>query len=205
LAEWQLDELEDHLRTAFERHRDAGHSDAWALEEALRDLGPASSLAAEYHKVNPLMNPLSKLLGIVLSLAVIAAAVGANQNLPGLVEPGALALVTGLVLGGLIASFGPARLARTLAVGFGRRVVLDERERDELLAVVRRGYRLSWASGALGTIAGVIQTSMSLADPAQIGPAAALALFSLLYGALLAELVFGNLQPWVAGQRVPHA
>ncbi len=198
----QLDELEDHVRNALDHHHHAGLSEEAALRASLDDLGSVAFVVAEYRKLNPTMNPLSKLLGTLLSLAVILAAVGANHSLLTFIDPPAMVLVTGLVLGGLVASFGPVRLLHTLLVGLGRRSVTDEREREELISIVRRAYRLSWAGGALGALTGVILMLINLSDPALLGPGAALCLLSLLYGALLAEIVFGNLQSWVAVRRV---
>lgn len=49
--------------------------------------------------------------------------------------------------------------------------------------------RAAWGSGAVGTLVGAIQIFQKVDDPAALGPAVAVCLFTLFYAAVLAELV----------------
>ena len=57
-------------------------------------------------------------------------------------------------------------------------------------AVLRRAGEVAPAMGLIGTLIGLVRMLGSLNDPAQIGPAMAVALLTTLYGAILAHLVF---------------
>ena len=201
----QLAELEDHVACAIDAYSDSGLDGQEALRKALLALGTPAQLTAEYEKVHPSMKPISKLLGITLSLAFVSLALRVGTNVGTILNLPSLLMVGGFTAGALVASFGPHRVARTLAVGLGYGGAVEPGESEGLIAVARRGYQLSWAAGALGMIAGVLQMLIALADPALLGRGIAMSLLSVIYGALLAELLFGNLHAWVADRRAPAA
>lgn len=60
-------------------------------------------------------------------------------------------------------------------------------------SILRRAAEVAPAMGLIGTLVGLVQMLGSLDDPSKIGPAMALALLTTLYGALLANIVFGPL------------
>ena len=59
-----------------------------------------------------------------------------------------------------------------------------------LAAVAQSGSGFAVTTGAVGTVIGCIQMLQGLEDPSAINPALAVALLTLLYGLLLAALVF---------------
>jgi len=196
-----LDELEDHLRCEVEAEvgADASAVEA-AVAVAVERLGATNALATEYRKAHPPMTLIPKLLGVACSLGVVFFALGSSLDLSMLLDAPSVLLVGGFVAGGLCASFGPRRIARTVAVGLGAGEAPTLEDLEQLDAVSVRGQRLAWASGVVGFLAGLVATAANLSDPAQIGPAIALSLLSLLYGSLLAELGFGSLRAWIAGR-----
>lgn len=198
----RLDELEDHLLQSAAGLEARGAEPATAFRAAASTLGDPAELAREFEKAIPAMHPLSKLFGSLLSLSLVAF-VAVEAGLDAMVSGPSIVLVTGLVAAGLVASFGPVRIARAIAVGLGTAAPRDAEERAALEEVAARGSRLSWASGLLAMIIGTIQMLANLADPSQLGPGAALAMCSLLYGALLAELAFGHLRQWIAARPPP--
>jgi chemotaxis protein MotA len=60
-------------------------------------------------------------------------------------------------------------------------------------SILRRAAEVAPAMGLIGTLVGLVQMLGSLDEPSKIGPAMALALLTTLYGALLANIVFGPL------------
>ncbi len=142
------------------------------------------------------MNPLSRLagVGIVLATLVLVAAPGGYLGM--FIDIPSAVLVIGIVLGGLVASFGPRAILRALRQA-SEREPLPGRDVEISLRLAKHGYRLCWAAGVLGVLVGVIVMLANLGDPAQIGGGLALCLISLLYGALFAELVFSNLAQWL--------
>ena len=152
------------------------------------------------------MNPLSRLVGIAIALGAMALVTAPIGYLSTLLDLPSLLLVAGIVVGGLVASFGPRALLRTLRQGL-ESSPLPGRDVAVGLRVAAHGRRLSWAAGALGCILGVIAMLSNLADPAEVGPGLGLCLLSLLYGALSAELLFSNLAQWLqaGGEAVPAA
>jgi len=61
------------------------------------------------------------------------------------------------------------------------------------VGVLRKAAKISPAMGLIGTLVGLVQMLGSLDDPANIGPAMAVALLTTLYGAILANMVFAPL------------
>lgn len=59
--------------------------------------------------------------------------------------------------------------------------------------ILRRAAEVAPAMGLIGTLVGLVQMLGHLDDPSKIGPSMALALLTTLYGALLANIVFGPL------------
>lgn len=193
-AEQRL-ELEDHLQSAHESGIARGLNHEQAQAAAIASLGSIPELATEYRKVTA-MKPISRLAGIGIALGTIACLALPGSYLGNFIDVPSALLVAGVVLGGLIASFGPVAMMRCIRQGLetdpmpGRDVATSVR-------IAKHGYRLCWAAGALGVLLGVIQILSNLTDPAEIGPGLSVSLFTLFYGALLAEVVFSNLSQWL--------
>jgi flagellar motor component MotA len=142
------------------------------------------------------MNPLSRLLGITFSLAALAATILPSTSLGSYLSVPSFLLVAGLVVGGLMASFGPRSTLRALRQAL-ESAPLPDRDVTDSLRLARHGYHLSWAAGGVGVLVGIVNVLTNIADPSQLGWGLSLALLSLLYGALLAELVFANAIQWL--------
>ena len=192
----ELDELADHWSCAYDEFVDAGCSPARAAREAGDRLGTPEQLVPEFRKHPPTMSFLQRLLGVAFALSAMALVFGAGGQLIALVQGAVLLLVGGTVLGGLWASCGPRRVIAALRAATSADELLRSHpsELRAHRAVLERGYRLSWSAGLLCTMLGAIQMLTHLADPAQIGPGLGTALLGLLYGVLLAELLFGSMR-----------
>lgn len=199
LSDDQLDELADHAASDSERRIAAGVEPAEAVRAACEALGSASLLSREYRKLHVMPQP-SRLIAVFASLAIVAAVAAPPHEALSLLDLPSLLLVGGFLIAGLFSSFGPAQTLATLRECLLARnsAVMAPLVRELHLAVVRRAYRLAWVGGGLGALAGVIRTLMNLSDPSELGVAAALGLLSVLYGALLAEVVFANAAQWLA-------
>lgn len=195
----EIDELEDHLRMTIDARLVCGLDEQEAFRQAADRLGATHLLAREYAKGKQTMTLLSKVSGTAFALGLLALAAAAGGSGSVFLHLPSLLFVTGLVAGGLWAAFGPALVVDALKVSLrGPDGQSQTPERRELhLAVFRRGYHLAWASGVVGTIVGVILMLANLADPSQLGSGIAVSLLTVLYGAVLAELVFRNLSQWV--------
>lgn len=204
LRSWQVEELEDHLRTAysFALEEFASESEAWRA--ALDRTGCVAAITQEFAKEQS-MSPQSKALGIALTIGLLLYVL---QSGPGgvnlFVHIPSMVFVLALVGGGLVASFGPARLGHALQASLRTSAPLEPTEVDSLVAVFQRGYRLSWMAGVLGFIVGFTQSMANLSDPSMIGRGLAQCSLCLFYGALLAEIFFANGRQWLEN-RTPAA
>ena len=194
----QLAEFEDHLRSHVERAIEARHSPADSFTAACARLGKPRALAQEFHKEKN-MHPLSKLLGLAIAIAAVIAAIEIEGgHLIVLLALPPLLMVLGLSFGGLVASHGPRRVWRTLAVALAG-VQAAPGEAAELQWVCRRGHRLAYAAGVLQAILGVMHVCLVLDNPSLIGPGIACCLIGLVHAVFVAELGFATMERWVAG------
>ncbi|MDO8348741.1 MAG: permease prefix domain 1-containing protein [Planctomycetota bacterium] len=192
----QLAELEDHLRCQIERSIDAGHSPADSYTAACARLGMPQQVAGEFHKETN-MHPLSKLLGLAIAIAAMLTVIeieGGHSILLFQLPP--LLMVVGVAFGGLVASHGPQRVWRMLAVSLGGGRPAPG-EAAELQWVCRRGHRLAYAAGVLQAVFGVMQICSVLDQPSLIGPGIAYCLVGLVHAVLVAELGFATMERWV--------
>lgn len=195
-SEGQLAELEDQLMCAYEQAREWGSSSADARLATLGSLGALDALVTEYRKEN-LMKPLSRLAGIAMAPGIIVLmALALGESLGSFIDLPSLLLVCGVVFGGLFASHGPHAMLRCLRQALEQEP-MAQRDVAASLRVARNGYRLCWAAGTVGVLLGVVHMLSNLSDPSLIGAGIAVSILSLLYGALLAELVFANIVQWL--------
>jgi chemotaxis protein MotA len=59
--------------------------------------------------------------------------------------------------------------------------------------ILKRSAEVAPAMGLIGTLIGLVQMLGNLSDPSSIGPSMAVALLTTMYGAILANMVFGPL------------
>lgn len=198
LRDEQLAELEDHLRCCITLAIDAGRSTEEAFTAARAQLGAPAVLADEFHKEKN-MHPLSKLLGLAIAILAMLTVIEleGGQSI-GLLALPPLLMVLGISSGGLVASHGPRRVLRMLAVAFGGRRALPG-EAEELRWICRRGHRLAYAGGVLQTVLGAMHILSVLDSPSVIGPSIAYVLIGLVHAVLVAELGFATAERWVAG------
>lgn len=198
---WQVDELEDHLRSAYACAQEEGENDGRAWLTALNRTGQVELITAEFKKEQA-MNPLSRFFGIALVLAMIWLILGTG---PGgfviFVHVPSIVAISVFVFGGLVASFGFHQVRRALRAGFSGSIPSEPAEAAALLNVLNRGQRLSWMSGVVLTIIGLVQMLANLSDPSMLGRGAATATLSLFYGAILAEVGFASLRQWLENRR----
>ena len=146
------------------------------------------------------MNTTTKLIGTGISVALLLAVLSLGGPATAYVDVPSVLFVFGLVGGGLWACFGPHVIWQALRASVGVRP-LEEGPLDLYVAVFRRGYQLAWASGVVGLLVGVVQMLRALEDPSQLGAGMSVALLTLLYGSLAAELGFRNFQQWLMNRR----
>lgn len=66
-----------------------------------------------------------------------------------------------------------------------------KKRHEEMQGVVKAWIDIGPAMGMIGTLIGLVQMLGNMADPKAIGPAMAVALLTTLYGAFLANVLFG--------------
>lgn len=194
----QLDELEEHLRAAVRDELARGLASSAAFERASRRLGDVALLQAYFPKPPLAMNHASKLLGVVLSAAIVLFTLDQTGQIASFLAPGKLAVVVGLIAAGLLAGHGIAPMGAAARCALTGRKPAAGPARHELAALARRGYRLSWAAGALASLMSALVALTAMGSPESLWTELARSSFGVLYGALLAEIVFANLWAWVA-------
>lgn len=111
--------------------------------------------------------------------------------------------VAAVLVGGLWFSFGPGTVCRAVVATIGPRRPLDRDRARLYLRVWAAAYQLSWAAGLVGVTLSLIAMLAYLSDPWSIGGGMALALLTVLYGSVLAELVIVPM--WrILANRVPQ-
>jgi len=105
-----------------------------------------------------------------------------KQVLPSLRDNPVLSNACQLVLDGAPPADAESILERESSASLNRYL--------QAAAVLRRAGEVAPAMGLIGTLIGLVRMLGSLSEPAQIGPAMAVALLTTLYGAILAHLVF---------------
>lgn len=131
------------------------------------------------------MRGLYLLIGLVM-IGAGAFALGSSLdmffNFPGLlITFGGASLFT-------LAAHGAGDLGSALVTGFSNTAVKsdDVKKHAQVLQTLRTTLL---ASGGVGILVGLVQILVTLGEPSKIGPAAAVAVLSVFYGLLTAELV----------------
>ncbi|MFA9480001.1 MotA/TolQ/ExbB proton channel family protein [Phycisphaerales bacterium AB-hyl4] len=146
-------------------------------------------------------------VGLTIIVALVVGLVLLAGDARPFLNPIAMLWVIGVLLGGLWLSFGPRAILNAMAVAI---TLPREIDRDSCVAhllVFARAYQLAWAGGLIGLLWGLITIFANLDDPSIIGPGLSVTMSPVLYGALLAELVFAPIQQAIAsrsGQSALH-
>jgi hypothetical protein len=142
------------------------------------------------------MTTRSRIIGLAIVVLMVGWALEAGGRLAIFVDIPSALFVFGVLIGGLWACFGPG-----LAMQAFRRGLTGGGEANDLhVAVMARGYQLSWGAGLVGTLVGLVIILQNMDDPSKIGPGMAVGLLTVLYGAFLAEFVFGVLHQSLLNQ-----
>lgn len=198
LSDEQLDELQEHLRAGIDEELSRGCAPNLAFERASARLGDVHDLERHYPRQPIDMNHASRMLGLALSAAVVLFTLGQSPAISSFFEPVILMIVLGLVAGGLLAGHGSRALAQAARCALLGQRPTQPAQCEELLALARRGYRLSWVSGFLSMMMSTLVALSAMESPALFYSALARASFGVLYGGLLAELLFSNLACWAS-------
>lgn len=194
LSSDEIAELRDHLEEGLARSIRDGVHPHQAFAIAIESLGDVEQLIPEFER-NRTMKRSMPVRVAALALATLPIAIaGWSVGFSPLAHLPSFLLVSGMIATGLVASFGRQAVGGAFRATSGDAEPVDA---DVARAVFRRGYQLSWAAGVLGVLFGVVSVLTELSDPAQLGPALAMAISSILYGALFAEVGFRNLEHWV--------
>lgn len=190
----EIAELRDHLEESLTRSIGDGTPRQRAFAMAIESLGAPQQLIPEFERNRSMKRSISTRLAALALATLPIALAGWSVGFSPLVHIPSFLLVTGMVVTGLIASFGAQAVTAAFRATSGDAEPIDS---DLARAVFRRGYQLSWAAGVLGVLFGIVSALTNLSDPAQLGPALAMSILSVLYGAMYAEVGFRNLEHWV--------
>ena len=131
------------------------------------------------------------ILGLIVSLFIIVVAILlAGSNILYIVDPVSLLIILGIDAGVLAASGQLKTFARGVSMLF---TGTAGREKNEILAsaaVFDMLVKSSLAAGFIGLLVGAIIILSNLANFTQMGAALAVALLSVLYGLIMAFLLF---------------
>ena len=187
----QLAELESHLRESIEAATSENLTDEEVFALATYRLGQAKPIAHEYAKVQRNISYKHHIIGGIFIIALAWISLPNNPHVSYIHLP-SLAFVAGIVISGLWLSFGPASMIRTIQVSITGRVAPSD-DLALFITVLRRGRALAWSCGLLAALLGAISILSSVGDPVTFGQGLGLAIYTTLYGVLLAELFFSVL------------
>lgn len=126
-------------------------------------------------------------LCVVFGLCLAAMMLGAPLII--FFDPTSVVIWYGIVVGGIFWSHSMEDLTSASATFWGSEP-LDETRALQDRATFLRLAELSTAVGWVGTLIGLIQMLQNMSDPSAIGPAMAVALLTMFYGVIGAELLF---------------
>ena len=137
---------------------------------------------------------ISRAVGLAIVLGVIGLLVVVGGERSVFINVSALVYLAGILPGGLLLSFRPLLILRALGRSLTQQEEAAPEKLAQYIAVLDRAAQLAWTGGLLLFMLGLIQTLGFLEDASQISVAVAMGLVPLLYGVVLAELVFNALK-----------
>ena len=166
---------------------------------------PVCDYAKVQHREINVKRIWSRLIGVGLLMGLVGWAMLSKGTFEMFLDPAAMAIVFGAVLGGLWISFDPRLLADTFAKSLQSEKITDPKKVTLYVAVLSRAHQLAWGAGLVGTLIGMVLMLANMDDPNAIGPGMAVSLLALLYGAFLAEFIFGPLKSGMIEQSIAAA
>jgi flagellar motor component MotA len=125
---------------------------------------------------------------LILALGLIDAAILLGGELSLFVNAPSILIVVGCGFSFTLAAHGYAGLKNAMSAACGTKI--NNGKEGSSHALVLLTLRNSFlGAGAVGTFIGLVQMLVSLDDPSLVGPSLAVALLTMTYGFILAELV----------------
>lgn len=166
---------------------------------------PVCDYATVQHRELNVKRIWSRLIGVGLLVGFVGWAMLSKGTFEMFLDPAAMAIVFGAVLGGLWISFDPRLLAEAFGKSLQSEKITDPKKVTLYVAVLSRAHQLAWGAGLVGTLIGMVLMLANMDDPDAIGPGMAVALLALLYGAFLAEFIIGPLKSGMIEQSIAAA
>ncbi len=166
---------------------------------------PVCDYATVQHREINMKRIWSRLIGVGILAGFVGWAMLSKGTFEMFLDPAGLAIVFGVVLGGLWISFDPRLVADAFAKSLQSEKVTDPKKVALYAAVLSRAHQLAWGAGLVGTLIGMVLMLANMDDPAAIGPGMAVSLLTLLYGAFLAEFLIGPLKSGMIEQSIAAA
>lgn len=141
-----------------------------------------------------MLHPAHTLVGGALLLLILAWCLNGAGDVGMFLDFHALLWVAGVVAAGLWMCFGPFKTIKAIKDGLLGYRYDNPGNFSTNIAVLSRGYQLTWAGGLSGTLLGLVTMLSNMDDPAAIGPGMAVGLLPSIYAVFLAEFFFSPLQ-----------
>ena len=128
------------------------------------------------------------ILGFILMVVIALIALYSGVGLDPFVDIGSVLITAVVTLAALLMSYGSG-LGTAIKTVFSSGASRDDVKLG--IAVFTKGKSYALASGALGTLIGLVIMLKNLDDPSAIGPGLALSLLTIVYGLVIAYLILG--------------
>ncbi|MEE2786690.1 MAG: MotA/TolQ/ExbB proton channel family protein [Myxococcota bacterium] len=134
---------------------------------------------------------MKSLYGII-GIGLVLTAVLMGSPLAHFIDLPSVAIVVGFTVFFTFAHHTAGKTLDAFRTGFGQNR-LSAKEAHEAIRILWTSRTLASASGVVGSLIGFVTMLAHMDDPKSIGPAMAVALLTLLYGVLIAEVLVGPL------------
>ncbi|MGN7612790.1 hypothetical protein ACQZV8_11975 [Magnetococcales bacterium HHB-1] len=133
----------------------------------------------------------SGIIGFVLAIAIISIGILLGSDLHVFFNPPSLIFVLGLTIGLGLLSFGAQKLFFAIKTVFSLTLLgrTPNPEQVNLISVIRGLRKHLYYSAMIGAFIGWVQILSTLDDPAALGPAVAVSIFTIFY-ALIFDQIF---------------
>jgi len=130
-----------------------------------------------------------RIVGFVTGFGLLACGILLGGSLASFFNIPSILIVVGCALAFTVSAHSLADIGQTMRAASGSAPIsaVDFHRHDAVLETLSN---TSIAAGLIGTLIGLVQMLSKMDDPTAIGPAFAVALLTLLYGAVLSGFVF---------------